>query len=297
MITGPTASGKSGLVADLARTRPITVVSADSRQVYRGFDIGTAKPSREEQATVPHAMIDVADPRERWNAARWADDATVAIEAALASGRQPVVVGGTGLYLKALFAPLFNEPGLDPSRRAALAAELEGVPTEVLRSRVAVVDPPRAHLGRTQLLRALEVAALTGRPISEWHATAPRFPRFEASYLVVQRADLATQIERRIDAMWLMGWAEEVCGLIQTVPEDAPAWNATGYDVMREFVRGTHDAGAARQQILISTRQYAKRQRTWFRHQLGDQVHHVDLTDPAARSRVEDWWQSVSQCA
>lgn len=291
VVTGPTASGKSALVTALAREMPVTVISADSRQVYRGFDIGTAKPTPGEQREVPHALIDVADPRERWNAARWADAATVAIRQAREAGRIPVVVGGTGLYLRALFEPLFEEPVLDGEARAELAARLEPLPTETLRERVALLDPPRAHLGRTQLLRALEVAELTGRPITWWHTAAPRSASFVPRYLVVQAADAAVRIEARVNAMLAAGWLDEVGQLAAEVEAGAPAWNATGYAEMRAVVAGQQSLGEARRAVVIATRQYAKRQRTWCRHQLPADAVRVDPNEPEARTIIGAWWQ------
>lgn len=293
VVTGPTASGKSALVAGLAGEAPVTVISADSRQVYRGFDIGTAKPSPAEQARVPHALIDVVAPQERWNAARWAAAATEAIHAARAAGRVPVVVGGTGLYLRALFEPLFEEPALDATARAEVAARLDPLPTEALRERVAVLDPPRAHLGRTQLLRALEVAELTGRPISWWHAAAPRTTPFVPCYLVVEAGDGAARIEARVDAMLAAGWLDEVQRLAAQVGAAAPAWNATGYAAMRDVVEGRQSQGAARAAVIIATRQYAKRQRTWNRHQLPGDVARVDPNQPDADTVIGAWWHDA----
>lgn len=291
VIAGPTASGKSALVLALARYLPLTVISADSRQLYRGFDIGTAKPSAAERQAVPHELIDLGDPAERFTAARWADAAGSAIDCALANGRIPVVVGGTGLYLRALFEPLFHEPAMDPVARAALAVELATQSTEALRERVALLDPARAHLGRTQLLRAIEVAVLTGIPISDWHARSARAARFTASYALVDPgAVLHDRIESRIDTMWGGGWLAEVRGLDATVPEAAPAWNATGYALVRAVVRGLLDPDTARERIVIATRQYAKRQRTWFRHQLDeDMVMRLDPDASRATGQALDW--------
>lgn len=291
VIAGPTASGKSALVLSLARHVPLTVISADSRQVYRGFDIGTAKPVAAERAAVPHALLDVADPVERFTAARWADAAGHAIGRAIAAGRIPVVVGGTGLYLRALFEPLFQEPPLDPAARAALAAELDAQPTTALRERVATLDPPRAHLGRTQLLRAIEVATLTGTPISAWHARAPREARFTPSYLVADPGGvLRERIEARVDAMLAAGWVAEARGLAATVPDTAPAWNATGYALVRAVALGSLDPDTARHRIIVATRQYAKRQRTWFRHQLNEEmVMRLDPDAPASGARALEW--------
>jgi tRNA dimethylallyltransferase len=293
VVAGPTGAGKSALALRLAARGPVTIVSADSRQVYRGFDVGTAKPTGEERASVPHTLLDVADPTERYTAARWAAAAEAAIDAARAAGRVPLVVGGTGLYLRALFEPLFVEPPLDPDARASLAASLAARSTEDLRRQVLALDPARAHLGRTQLLRAVEVAVLTGTPISAWYARSPRRPRFAASYLLVDPGPaLAGRLTRRIEAMWAGGWEDEVRSLERTVPADAPAWNATGYQTVREVVLGRLAPERARDEVLVRTRQYAKRQRTWFRHQLDPaDVTHVDLERPGAAERALDWWR------
>ena len=295
VVTGPTGAGKSALALAFAATRPVTIVSADSRQVYRGFDIGTAKPTAAERLAVPHEALDVADPAERFGAARWAEAATDAIERARAAGRVPLLVGGTGLYLRALFEPLFEEPPLDPAARAALEGELAAWDTARLREAVVRVDPARAHLGRTQLLRALEIHRLTGTSISEWHARAGREARYAPRTLVVERgAALHARLGARIDAMLAAGWVREVEGLMAIVPDAAPAWNATGYDALRQVVRGTLDLAQARSRVLIATRQYAKRQRTWFRHQLdAATVTTVTLGEPGATELAWSWWNAL----
>lgn len=203
IVCGPTAAGKSALAMRLADIVPITIVSADSRQIYRRFDIGTAKPSCQERDRVPHAGLDLAEPTQRFSSFAWATTAIEAIDRARAQGRVPVVVGGAGFYVRALVTP---EPSV--SRYDV---------------RYLVVDP--------------------GPVLGEW-------------------------IEHRVDAMLSGGWPEEVMRLEREVPEDAPAWQASGYAAVREMVRGTLSPGQAREAIVISTRQYAKRQRTWFRHQL-----------------------------
>lgn len=277
IICGPTAAGKSALVMALTERFPVTVISADSRQIYRGFDIGTAKPSAAERARVPHEGIDLVEPTERFSAAAWAGLATSWIEASRAAGRTPVVVGGTGFYIRALVAPLFAEPPLDPVRRTELAAELGALPTAELRRRAEAIDPARAGLGRAQLLRALEVAVLTGKPLSHWHELAERAPRFRARYLVVDPGPvLGERIAARVTQMLEQGWEREVKALSRSVPEDAPAWNAAGYSVVRDLARGRVTRDAAVERITIATRQYAKRQRTWFRHQLAaDEVTRI----------------------
>ena len=293
VVCGPTAAGKSGVAMALATRAGLTIVSADSRQIYRGFDIGTAKPSLGDRARVPHRGIDVADPTERWSAARWSDDATAWIAEAGAS--RTLVVGGTGLYLRALAAPLFAEPPLDPAARAELAAELDPLSLDELRWRVEQVDPARAHLGRTQLLRAIEVERLTGRALSAWHRDASREPRWRLRYLLVDPgAALQAQIASRLDAMIDAGWCDETRALDARVPADAPAWKACGYAAMRAVVRGERSLAEARATILVETRQYAKRQRTWFRNQLrGDDVTPLDPRRGDADAAAQSWWEAA----
>jgi tRNA dimethylallyltransferase len=293
IICGPTAAGKSAIALLLAEREPTTILSADSRQIYRRFDIGTAKPTSAQRKRVPHRGIDIVDPTDRYSAASWARDATRWIAEAKDAARTPVVVGGTGFYLRALALPLFEQPPLDPDRRAALAQALAPMATPELRRWCEAIDPTRAHLGRTQLLRAIEIAMLTGRPISTWHREHARHPGVRVRWLVVnpRPAVLAQRIEDRAEAMLRAGWEEEVRELTQTVADDAPAWNATGYRTVRERVRGglTREAMLAR--IVVETRQYAKRQRTWFRHQLpAEGVTRIDPTEAGALDRAREWW-------
>ena len=293
IICGPTAAGKSAIALSLAERESTTILSADSRQIYRHFDIGTAKPTSADRQRVPHRGIDIVDPTQRYSAASWAEDATGWIAEAIDGRRTPVVVGGTGFYLRALALPLFDEPPLDADRRAALARVLAPMTTPELRRWCESIDPARAHLGRTQLLRAIEVGVLTGRPISDWHREASRTPSIRARWLVVspRAAVLAQQIEERGEAMVRAGWEEEVRELTQTVPDDAPAWNATGYRTVRERVRGTITREAMLARILVETRQYAKRQRTWFRHQLpAERVMRIDPTEAGALDNARQWW-------
>lgn len=294
VLCGPTAAGKTRLALWLAERRDVTIVSADSRQLYRGFDVGTAKPTEAERRAVPHCGIDVLDPTQRASAAWWADRAEGWIQEALANDRVPLVVGGTGLYLRALFGTLFDEPPLDESRRVALQRELSAHPTETLRRWVRELDPARADLGRTQLLRALEIALLTGRRVSDLHRERRRPPRWRARYLVVDPGpELATRIEARVAAMLDAGWRAEVRRLVHEVPADAPAWNATGYRTIRLVETGELAERDAVHRVVVDTRQYAKRQRTWFRHQLaGDDVTRLDPRDPQWEARALSWWQT-----
>lgn len=295
IICGPTGAGKSALALALARTNRVTIISADSRQVYRQFDIGTAKPTRAEQRAVPHCGIDVVEPAERYSAARWAESARRWIDEARAAGRTPLVVGGAGLYLRALTEPLFDEPPLDPARRAALDALLESFSVADLRRWCERLDPARAHLGRTQLLRAISVAVLSGAPISAWHARTPRAPGLAARYLVVDPGlKLSARLDERLNAMLDMGWEREVETLVHAVPAKAPAWNGTGYRWIRSAVMKECSREDALARVRIDTRQYAKRQRTWFRHQLPPaRVTPLDPGTPDALERAMSWWNST----
>jgi len=295
VICGPTAAGKSDIALQLTQRRTATIIVADSRQIYRGFDIGTAKPTASERAAVPHRGIDVAGPTERYSAASWAIDASRWIEEARGSGRVPLVVGGTGFYLRALFDPLFEEVELDQRRRQQLEQALAGMSVTELRRWTGALDPARANFGRTQLLRAIEVALLTGRRLSDLHRERVRPSQHAARYLVVDPGPaLAGQIATRLDAMLAGGWVDEVKTLIETIAEAAPAWKATGYRVIREYVRGAIDLSRAREEVLIATRQYAKRQRTWLRHQLDERlVTRVNPRDPSCQTLIERWWRDA----
>ncbi len=270
------------------------IVSADSRQLYRAFDIGTAKPTPDEQRLVRHRGVDVADATERWSAARWAQAAEHWIDAARMDRRIPVVVGGTGFYIRALAEPLDDVPTLDLPRRLRLSPVLDAIPIDELRRWATALDPERSHLGRTQLMRAVETALLTGERLSSRHASPSERGAVRAPlrYLVVDPGPiLADRIAARVDAMLEAGWLTEVERLTTTVRADAPAWQATGYDVLRAHLAGEHSLEHARERVVIATRQYAKRQRTWFRHQLPpDAVTHVDPNAPDLDARLDRWW-------
>jgi tRNA dimethylallyltransferase len=297
VICGPTAAGKSALALELCETNNAVIVSADSRQIYRRFDIGTAKATREQRGRLTHYGIDVASPEERYSAARWASEANEWIGCADNTGKEAVIVGGTGLYIKALVDPLFSAPEVDPLQRAELGRELETKRLAELRRWCERLDPARAHLGRTQLLRAIETALLSGSRISDLHAehkaTTLEVRDEKTAYLVVDPGSKReSKIETRIDGMLRAGWADEVRELMRTVPSDAPAWKASGYSVIRDHVEGRLDLSSARERIIIETRQYAKRQRTWFRHQLPPAaVTVVNPEDSQARAVVREWWE------
>lgn len=296
VICGPTAAGKSSIAMLLAEEFNAAIVSADSRQIYCYFNIGTAKPTREECARATHYGVDVAEPIERYSAARWASEALEWIECAGELEKTPVVVGGTGLYIRALVEPLFNAPELDPIARSQLEEELTTKSLADLRRWCEVLDPQRAHLGRTQLLRAIETALLAGARMSELHDAHKRATtvnEVEPVYLIVDPGDaLASQIENRVDQMLARGWVDEVRQLMNRVPPDAPAWKASGYSAIREHVEGKTDLSTTRQRIIIETRQYAKRQRTWFRHQLPESaVTNLNPLDSQAIAVAREWWE------
>jgi len=276
-----------------------TIISADSRQIYRGFDIGTAKPGPAEMRTVPHRGIDVAEPAERYSASAWAEGARGSITEAESARRVPLIAGGTGFYMRALFEPLFEAPRLDASRRHALESAMNELPLGELRRWCSSLDPAKAHLGRVQLSRAIETALLTGRRLSDLQkesasTQAMTVPLLRPSFLVVDPGlRLAQRIEDRVDAMLDSGWVGEVRSLMAHVPPDAPAWKASGYRVVRELAEGSVSLSSARERIIIETRQYAKRQRTWFRHQLSaGSVTRVDPDEHGSGAIVERWWKT-----
>jgi tRNA dimethylallyltransferase len=297
IICGPTAAGKSAVALELAAAFDAAIVSADSRQVYCYFDVGTGKPTADDCARVTHYGIDVVEPDERYSAARWAADADEWIECASEIEKQPVIVGGTGLYIRALVDPLFEAPELDAARRATLEVELSKKSIAELRRWCEELDPPRAHLGRTQLLRAIETALLSGSRISALQARdkPESTPTQRAAYLLLDPGpSLAARIERRVDAMLDAGWADEVRDLVDNVAAEAPAWKASGYGVMRDHVEGRIDLSSARDRIIIETRQYAKRQRTWFRHQLpAAAVTTINPEDASSAAAARAWWEKV----
>jgi tRNA dimethylallyltransferase len=294
VICGPTGAGKSALAMALAARIPSTIIVADSRQVYRRLDVGTAKPSPESQRHVPHRGIDIVDPTARYSAAAWARDVESWIAEAEAVGRVPLVVGGTGLYLRALFEPFFEEPDIAPERRRRLDEHLESLPHSELVRWTQALDPVRAHLGRTQLLRAIQVALLSGRRLSALHRERARAACRAPRYLVVDPGQaLAGRLLDRIDMMLAGGWVEEVRRLMDELPDDAPAWKSTGYRTVRRLARGELSPAQAREAIFVETRQYAKRQRTWFRHQLPAGAATVDPLAPETLEVADRWLASI----
>jgi tRNA dimethylallyltransferase len=273
-LMGPTASGKSALAVDWARRLDSEVISVDSALVYRGLDIGAAKPDARERGGVPHHLIDVRDPHEAYSAAEFARDALSAMQELAARGRVPVLAGGTGLYFRALLDGMSPMPAADPGLRAALRARGEAEGWATLHRELARVDPvaaARIHATDPQrITRALEVHAVSGRAISDWQgAPRARFP-FRVLKLVLAPADRAVlhaRIVARFDAMLAAGFLDEVRALRADprLHPDLPAMRAVGYRQAWVHLDGTTDAAAFRAQAIAATRQLAKRQLTWLR--------------------------------
>jgi tRNA dimethylallyltransferase len=279
-IVGPTASGKSALALRLARARRAEIVSCDSLQVYRGLDIGSAKPTAEERAEVRHHLVDVADPAEAFSAAAYSRLARAALGEIAARGRLPIVAGGTGLYLRALLRGLFEGPSRDEALRLRLSGLAERFGDARLHRLLRRVDPEAAARirprDRVRVVRALEVYRATGGPISERQRGGGE-PLRGFRVLVVglepDRAALREAVLARTRAMLARGLIDEVRGLLGRGfgPELRPL-RAIGYRQAVAVVRGEMTLAEAERAIVAETMRFAKRQRTWFRHQQPDVV-------------------------
>jgi tRNA dimethylallyltransferase len=272
-LIGATCSGKTSLAIAVAAGGGLEILSADSRQVYRRLDAGTAKPLPDERRAVPHHLVDIAEPSEVYTAARFGREARTAAVEIRARGKIPFLVGGSGLYLRAAEEGLFAGPEANGELRQELAAEAEAHGDAALHARLAAVDPQaaaRLHpADRVRVIRALEVHAATGIPLSEHHRrhreslVTDRLLRFGIEW---PTRLLESRIEARVESMLAAGWVEEVRGLLaEGVPPAAPAFRALGYPEVCALVRGEIDTDEARRRITLATRQFAKRQRTWFR--------------------------------
>lgn len=267
-IVGETASGKTALAIELARAHDGEIIGADSVQVYRGFDIGSGKPLPIELRGVVHHMLDVADPTEEFDAARFVELADAAIADVRARGKVPIVCGGTYLWVRALLHGLAAAPRAPKELRAELQAEAAALGSPQLHQRLAAVDPAsaaRLHPNdAVRIVRALEVHAMTGRPLSEWQAEHGfRTQRYRARQVAIRhpREVIEARIERRIDGMLAAGWIDEVRGLVARYP-GARALNAVGYAELRAHLAG--EIGDVRTAIVRATKIFARRQRTWL---------------------------------
>jgi len=271
VLIGPTAIGKTAVAAAWAALEPLTVIAADARQAYRWLDIGTAKPEPDLVARVPHVGLDVVAPGERYSAGRFAHDAAGWLAAIRAAGRQPVVVGGTGFYIRALAEGLFHEPPLDAARRDRLRAWAAQLPPSRLAHWAARLDRRFAGGGRQRAARAIEVALLTGRALGWWQQHARATGAMQPWYiqLTLPRDVLHRRIAARVDRMLAAGLVDEVRGILaQGVPPRAPGLDGVGYREVVALLEGRLAASGLRDAIVVATRRYAKRQETWIRHQL-----------------------------
>jgi tRNA dimethylallyltransferase len=272
-LLGPTASGKSALAMALAGRLPVEIVVMDSAQVYRGMDIGTAKPGAEERARVPHHLIDLVDPDEPYSAGRWRVEAVAAVKAILSRGRVPLIVGGTMLYYRALVHGLDALPHADPALRAAIDAQAAERGWPALHAELARIDPAAAQRimpnDGQRIQRALEVWRLTGRPLSALQgAAAPALPfAVRAFSIEIDRRELHERIARRFDAMLRAGLLEELRAIQKRyrVTARTPSMRAVGYRQAWEHLEGRTTSDEMRQRAIAATRQLAKRQMTWLR--------------------------------
>ena len=275
VVSGPTASGKTALAVELALAHNGEVVSADSMQIYRRMDIGTAKPTRAEMRGVPHHMLDVADPGEDFSVARYVELAARCVDDVLARGKLPIVAGGTGLYIDSLLSGrTFARFDPDSPLRRELEEELARRGGAALLEELARVDPDTAarlhpNDGK-RIVRALEVYRSTGTTLTEHNAmTRSLPPRYDALTLTLafqRREDMWARIDRRVDQMMAGGLVDEVRALLDSgVPDRCTAMQAIGYKEMAAALRGDGDTARAAEEIKLRSRQYAKRQLTWFR--------------------------------
>jgi tRNA dimethylallyltransferase len=273
---GPTASGKSALALALAARWPAEIVTVDSAQVYRGMDIGTAKPSADERAQVPHHLLDIVEPVDAYSAARFVRDAGAAIGEIRARGRVPLLVGGTMLYFKALTQGLSALPPADPRVRAELDAHAARAGWPALHAELARVDPATAarlpSMDAQRIQRALEVHRLTGVPLSALQGrraslAADLGPTVTLALVPGDRVRLHAAIARRFDAMLAAGLVEELRALRAhpALAEDMPSMRCVGYRQAWSYLDGRIDAAQLRAQGVAATRQLAKRQLTWLR--------------------------------
>jgi len=298
VITGPTGVGKTEVAVRLASRLRVEVVSADSRQVYRGMDIGTGKPTREQREAVPHHLVDVINPDERYNAALFRKEARAAISAILDRGELPLVVGGTGLYIRALLRGLLPAPPADPQVRRELKTLLDREGFEALHERLDAVDPEAAKRihprDPVRIIRALEIHRLTGAPLgtpSHWHESRPEWTVLLVG-LTRPRPSLFATLDPRVEGMVARGLREETRRLLDAGYSAAlPAMQGIGYRHFVRVIEGQWSEAEAIRLMKRDTRQYAKRQWTWFAREPG--IRWVDVEAAGgvegAAEQVEKW--------
>lgn len=291
-IAGATASGKSAVAQRVADATGASLVSVDSRKIYRGMDIGTAKPSPERRERYRYGMIDCADPDEVFSAGRYAREARALVAERLGRGERVILVGGSGFYLEAFVRGLPDLPDIDQSIRDAVLADADSRGWEALHADLLRVDPEWAaaieSTDKTRLLRATETLRQTGKPLSEWVRDAAReaapWPT-DVVELEHDRRELHKRIEARTDRMIADGLVGETEGLLRRgYRPESPGLATVGYQEAIAHLEGRMSLDEARDQIVFHTRQYAKRQLTWFRHRPG--IHRIIYEDSAIQSLI-----------
>jgi len=294
-LVGPTATGKSALALELAERIGAEIVSADSRQIYRALDVGTAKPTAAERARVPHHCLDLVDADAVFDAARFRAAANAAIADVLARRRRVLVVGGTGLYIRVVLHGLCDAPPRVPELRAALGRKVAERGLAAMHRGLAALDPEAARrIGprdAVRVVRALEVGLTTGMPLSAWQARHG-FAETPYNALVIgltrPKGELEARIADRARAMLAAGFLDEVRALrARGVDAAAPGLRAVGYREMLACVEGRLDVDAALAATVLATRQFAKRQRTWFRREPDIRWRHPDNDRDVVASEIE----------
>ena len=300
-ITGATATGKTGIAVDVAKCIHGEIISLDSRQVYREMDVGTAKATAAQRAEVTHHGLDLLPPSERFSAGRFAEAARQWMAEIRARGHVPMLVGGTGFFLRALTHPMFEEPDVDPRQKEALKSYFNRMDREELRRWLRSLDeqgakrlPPEA--GRQRIARMLEVVLLTGRTLRWWqqHSAAAIQPVQVLTFVLELPRDILYQrINTRVQEMVNNGLLEEVERLLaRGYDERTPGMKTVGYIELLAYLKGETTLDGAIDAIQRATRRYARRQETWFRHQLSEPVVRVDATmphDQIVETIVREW--------
>ena len=299
-LTGPTTSGKTQLSCALARILEVEIISMDSRQVYKGMDIGTDKVPDDVREQVPHHALDLVHPDERYSAGQFARDARDWIKEIIKRDRVPVLAGGTGFFLKAITEPVFSEPPLDSARLKKIRRYLSTLDYRVLAKWVEKLDPERASLaidgGPQRMSRTIEVALLTGKPLSSWHRESPPDVATLTGLIIqleLPREEIDRRINDRVTYMVERGLVSEVRSLLEAgYTLDDPGMTATGYREIAHYLKGGQTLEEAMEEIRRNTRRYARRQLTWFRNQLPPSVCMIDATasiDVQATAVLDAW--------
>ena len=299
-LTGPTTSGKTQLSCALARILEVEIISMDSRQVYKGMDIGTDKVTDDIREQVPHHALDLVHPDERYSAGQFARDARDWIKEIIKRDRVPVLAGGTGFFLKAITEPVFSEPPLDSARLKKIRRYLSTLDYRVLAKWVEKLDPVRASLaidgGPQRMSRTIEVALLTGKPLSSWHRESPSDVAALTGLIIqleLPREEIDRRINDRVTYMVERGLVSEVRSLLEAgYTFDDPGMTATGYREIAHYLEGGQTLEEAMEEIRRNTRRYARRQLTWFRNQLPPSVCMIDATasiDVQATAVLDTW--------